>query len=50
VGFDKHSVFYDEEKKGDYDAAQKAEDQLVHPYLSKKVAAEVLCIVGVVSK
>eukprot|EP00026_Physarum_polycephalum_P005306 Phypoly_transcript_05338.p1 GENE.Phypoly_transcript_05338~~Phypoly_transcript_05338.p1 ORF type:complete len:576 (+),score=137.91 Phypoly_transcript_05338:25-1728(+) len=43
AGFDKHSVFYNEENKDDYDAPQKEEDQLVLPYLSKKVAAEVLC-------
>jgi len=49
-GFNKHSIFYDSSAPDEYDAPQKEEDQLVLPYLSKAVAAEVLCIVGVISK
>lgn len=50
AGFDKHSIFYDSNAPDEYDTPQKEDDQLVLPYLSKAVAAAVLCIVGVISK
>ena len=42
--FDIHSVFYDEDRKEDYDVAQPEADRLRLPYLRFDVAVSVLCI------
>eukprot|EP00457_Paulinella_chromatophora_P005369 gb/GEZN01005386.1/.p1 GENE.gb/GEZN01005386.1/~~gb/GEZN01005386.1/.p1 ORF type:complete len:440 (-),score=97.62 gb/GEZN01005386.1/:491-1771(-) len=46
--FDKHSIFYSEERAEEYDAPQREEDRGLVPYLSKKVAKGILQQLGLV--
>eukprot|EP00808_Paulinella_micropora_P018758 g21843.t1 len=48
--FEKHSIFYSEERADEYPTPQKEEDRDIKPYLSNQVARDILTRVGILKK